>query len=198
MRRALGLGAFAAVARCQGQSPEKADEVAAEPSSPPLIAPASAAQLSPEAVAFGIGETTIHACTMQNGKALAICSQGGETATYRYGSRAPELNLQGGRWARVGYSGGGELQIAFDNGETRYIVFGRTVRTGFDRNGNETASSGGVIVLRGGRFAGMQLCRADSDASYYGEESEAAMQRLPQSEELFTEETIRADPPGNE
>lgn len=135
---------------------------------------------------------------MQNGKALSVCSAGGETATYRYGGSPPDLALQGGQWARVGYSGGGELQIVFDNGDTRYVVFGRTIRTGFDERGNNPVSSDGVIVLRNGRFASMQLCRADSDYSYYGEASEAAMQRLPQSEELFTDETIRADPPGNE
>jgi len=135
---------------------------------------------------------------LQSGKRLAICSAGGSTATYRFGGGTPELELTGGRWARVGYSGGGELQIAFDNGDTRYVVFGRTIRTNFDERGNDPASSDGVIILRDERFAGMQLCDPASDRSYYNEESEAAMQRLPQSDDLFTEEPMRADPFGNE
>lgn len=135
---------------------------------------------------------------MPSGKRLAICSAGGSIATYRFGGGTPELKLTGGRWARVGYSGGGELQIAFEKGDTQYVAFGRTIRTGFDERGNNPVSSDGVVILRNKRFAGMQLCDPASDNSYYGEESEAAMQRLPQSEELFTDETIRADPPGNE
>jgi hypothetical protein len=195
--RALGLVALALLAGCGGQ-PEETGAVVAAPISGPSAASTSATPATSQAAACEAEETTIYACTMQNGKALSICSRGGDTATYRYGGSPPELVLQGGRWARVGYSGGGELQIAFDNGETRYIIFSRTVRTRFDGNGNEPAFSDGVIVHRNGRFADMQLCRADSDATYYSEASEAAMQRLPQSEELFTEETIRADPPGNE
>jgi hypothetical protein len=197
VRRVLGLAAFALLAGCGGQ-PEDTGAVGAGPNSALQAALPSATSASPAGVACEAAETTIFACTLENGKALSVCSQGGDTATYRYGGSPPELVIQGGRWARVGYSGGGELQIAFDNGETRYIVFSRTVRTRFDGYGNEPAFSDGVIVLRNGRFADMQLCRADSDASDYSEASEAAMQRLPQSEELFTDETIRADPPGNE
>lgn len=197
MRRALGLAAIALLAGCQGE-PEERRAVAEAPTSVPRASPAAPVPLLAKTVGCEAGETTMFACKMQNGKQLAICSQGSDTATYRYGGNPPELVLQGGRWARVGYSGGGELQVAFDNGETRYVVFSRTVRTRFDGNGNEPAFSDGVIVLRNGRFAGMQLCRADSDAPYYGEQSEAAMQRLPRSEELFTEETIRADPQSNE
>ena len=195
--RALGLTAFAVLGACGG-APEENGNVVAAPTSGPSVASASATPSISQAPACEAEETTIYACTLQNGKALSVCSRGGDMATYRYGGSSPELVLQGGRWARVGYSGGGELQIAFDNGETRYIVFSRTVRTRFDGNGNEPAFSDGVIMLRKGRFADMQLCRADSDASYYGEASEAATQRLPQSADLFTDETIRADPPGNE
>jgi hypothetical protein len=140
-------------------------------------------------------ETTIFACTMENGKKLEVCSGGGTKATYRYGGKQAEIELEGGRWARVGYSGGGELQIAFDNGATRYVVFGRTIRTNFEPDEtNDPVSRDGVVVLRNDRFQSIQLCRADSDTAAYSEAAEAALQRLPQSEELFTEETARADP----
>lgn len=145
-------------------------------------------------VGCGPKETTIFACTVGSGKTLAVCLKGGDRATYRFGGDTPEIELEGGRWARVGYSGGGELQIAFDNANTRYVVFSRTVRTNFTAGEpNDPAMSDGVVVLQNGQFRGMQQCREDSDQSYYGERSEAAMQRLPQADELFTGETARAD-----
>lgn len=145
------------------------------------------------------GESAIHQCRTTAGKALAICSAGGATATYRYGSAKPEIEVESGRWARVGYSGGGELQIAFDNGDTTYVVFSRTIRTNFTADKpNNPAMSDGVIVLRQGKFAGMQLCADGGNGADYNESTEAAMQRLPQSDDLFTDETYRADPEGFE
>lgn len=149
---------------------------------------------APAAVGCGPKETTIFACAVRSGKTLAVCSSGGNSATYRFGGDRPEIELEGGRWARAGYSGGGELQIAFENSNTSYVVFSRMVRTNFTAGEpNNPAMSDGVVVLQNGQFRGMQLCRADSDASDYGERSEAAMQRLPQSADLFTDETARAD-----
>jgi hypothetical protein len=132
---------------------------------------------------------------MQSGKKLAVCSAGDGKATYRVGADTPEIELEGGEFSRVGYPGGGEMQIAFANGDTRYIVFGRTVRTrvGTPDAPGTHANSDGVIILRGDDFVGMQVC-ADIDNSHYGEEVEAALQSLPQSSELFTDETYRADP----
>lgn len=139
-------------------------------------------------------ETTIFACTVKGGKTVSVCSTGGKSATYRFGGNEPEIELQGGSWARVGYSGGGELQIAFDNDDTRYVVFSRTVRTNFEPGEpNEPAMSDGVIVLRGGKYAGMQLCSATVGNADDGEASEAALQQLPRADDLFTDETSRAD-----
>ena len=139
-------------------------------------------------------EITIWACTMENGKRVAICSTGGAAATYRYGADTAEIELEGGRWARVGYSGGGELQIAFDNGDTRYVAFGRTIRTNFaPEDDNPPGGGEGLVVLQGGEFRSIVGCSEDGERSDYGEASEAAMRKLPQADELFTDETYRID-----
>lgn len=184
------------LAGCAAETADQAGEPAQIKSSTPSAGPVEDTLQRPVSAAeCGDGETTIFACTLESGKMLSVCSAGGETATYRVGREAPEIELQGGSWARVGYSGGGELQIAFNNGATRYVVFGRTIRTSFSAGEtNDPASSDGVVVLKNGRYEGIQLCRSDSGASYYDEESEAAMQRLPKSDELFTDESYRADP----
>ena len=136
------------------------------------------------------GETTIFACTFENGERVSVCSRGSATASFRFA----DTSIEGGKWARVGYSGGGELQIAFDKGERRYVIYSRTIRTNFSPEDNNPPGGGdGLIALRNGNFESLQKCRADGDKPYYGEASEAALQLLPQSDDLFTNETARGD-----
>ena len=200
--RVVGLlAAIAVLSACGEAAPTPDTEGAEEAGAAPVLeakqAETGKADNQPSAtrrVTCGPEETTIFACTTEGDKTIAVCSQGKAGATYRFGGETPEIELSGGQWARTGYSGGGELQIAFDSGDTRYVVFSRTVRTNFKADEpNYPAMSDGVVVLQDGRFRGLQRCRDDSDASYYGEESEAAMQKLPQSDDLFTYETGRAD-----
>ena len=102
-------------------------------------------------VACATDEQELFSCAAGN-KRIAVCgvtnAQGQKTAQYRYGSGKPEIVLDGGRFANVAYSGGGEAQIAFANGGVRYIVYSRTVRTGFDEEGNKPEFTDGVLVLR--------------------------------------------------
>ena len=136
------------------------------------------------------GETTIFACTFENGERVSVCSRGSATASFR----SADTSIEGGKWARIGYSGGGELQIAFDKGKRRYVVYSRTIRTSFSPEDNNPPGGGdGLVVLRNGKFESLLKCRASGDNAYYGEASEADMQLLPQSDDLFTDETARGD-----
>lgn len=198
MRPGFPILAALALASCGSEAGEPTGSATPDFSDQDDALPAVASTSSVEPIATAptcsAEETTIWACTMENGKSLSICSAGGKTATYRYGGDTAEIELEGGQWARRGYSGGGELQIAFDNDDTRYVAFGRTIRTNFAAEDNNPPGGGdGVVVLKGGEFQTIQVCREDSDQSYYGEASEAALQKLPQSDDLFTDETYRID-----
>jgi hypothetical protein len=71
------------------------------------------------------------------------------------------------------------------------------VRTNFAADEpNDPAMSDGVVVLRDGRYAGMQTC-AGGSAADYSDKAEAALQTLPQSDDLFSDETARADRPAS-
>jgi hypothetical protein len=201
VRRAFGLAAFALLAGCQGQAAKKAaaPEATASPSASASIDPAilalDAEQKRVAAAACPADETPIFTCTFKDGKRVAVCGAGEWNGRYRFGGSTPEIEINGGQYASVMYSGGGESQIAFDNGDTRYTVFSRMVRTGFDENGNRPASSYGIVIERGGKFVDIKLCEERDLASI---DRYAANAIWEDERELFTEETIRADPFGNE
>ena len=196
--RALGLAGFAVLAACQQQPDSKSGAAAtdagplAAPSSSPALAATTAAK--PGDGACKPEETPIFACTFADGKKVSVCGVGEGLGRYRFGGDTPELELAGGAYAYAMYSGGGESQIAFDNGNARYIIFSRMVRTGFGEEGNAPAISDGVVVERGGKFAGMRLCVGELLPT----DVNAANAVWEDEGELFTEETMRADPPGNE
>ena len=206
MRRALALASFALLAGCEqgaDPAPDAAPEETASAAgsqapdkvsgaSEPSSAPANAAGRTP--VDCTAAEEMIFSCEMAGGKRLAVCAAAGGQAQYRYGKDAPELALSGGKWANVMYSGGGEAQILFSNGDTDYIVFSRMVRTNFTPGEpNYPAISDGVVILRGGEFAALRLC-----AGGQGEmpvQYDAAKRVFEEMDDLFTGETVRADPP---
>lgn len=137
------------------------------------------------------GEGTMFACKVTNGKRATVCVGDGNKVKYRYGGAMPELTIQGGKWASVAYSGGGELQIAFENGDTRYIVFSRIVRTNFKAGEpNNPAISDGVIVMRGDKVLDMEVC---DDLNNKPADYDLAEKTLPRADELFTYETGHAD-----
>lgn len=203
MRRAFGLAAFALLAGCQGQAAEQAaaPEATTAPSASTSIDPAILARDAEQkwiwAAACAADETPIFTCTFKGGKRVAVCGAAEWNGRYRYGGSTPEIELNGGQYASVMYSGGGEAQIAFDSGDTRYIVFSRMVRTGFDEDGNNVpAISDGIVIERGGRFLDIKLC--DGSDPPLPVQYDAANAVWEDEGELFTEETIRADSPGNE
>lgn len=193
MRAAISLAAMLVLAACDGQPDVAAQQAAASPAplSSPGVVPASASS-----AACAAGETPIFACSFADGKRVAVCGTAPGKAEYRFGGGdGPELTLSGGQRASVMYSGGGEQQLAFDNGDTRYIVFSRMVRTGFGEEGNNPAISDGVVVERAGTFAAIRICEGPDLLPV---DTNAADAYLTPAQDLFTEETIRADPAGDE
>ena len=117
-----------------------------------------------QTVACGRNERTLFFCEAGR-KQIAVCgvsdADGRPQAQYRYGSDTAEIVLNGGRFGNVPYSGGGEAQIEFPNGATRYIVYSRTVRTNFDERGNMPEFTDGVMVVRGGRVIADRQCTGE-------------------------------------
>lgn len=201
MRIAFGLAAFAALAGCQQPStsdpadtPEAAQAAASPAASDSEADSTAASSLAPACTA---GETPIFACTFPDRKRLAVCGTAPGKAEYRFGGDTSELVLSGGERATVPYSGGGESQLAFTNGAVRYIVFSRMVRTGFDEQGNEPAISDGVVVVRDGKFVAIRVCEdpEGKPVDVYAAETFLAPGKVADGTELFTDETMRADPP---
>jgi hypothetical protein len=85
-----------------------------------------------------------------------------------------KLHMTRGHLARTGYSGGGELQAVFHNGAWTYVVYERTIRTGFAGR-NAPSFTAGVDVLRNGAIVSRRSCR-DSQAQFSG----AAVTNLPE------------------
>lgn len=200
MREAISLAAFAVLAGCQQPS---ASETATTPvaaqstASSALDSEAARTAASSPAPVCAADETPIFACTFPDRKRLAVCGTAPGKAEYRFGGETSELVLSGGERATVAYSGGGESQLAFANGVTRYIVFSRMVRTGFDEQGNEPAISDGVVVLRSGKFVAIRVCE-DPEAKpvdVNAAETFLAPGKVSDETGLFTDETMRADPP---
>ena len=116
-------------------------------------------------VACAQDERTLFFCEAGR-KQIAVCgvndAKGKPTAQYRYGSDTAEMVLAGGRFANVPYSGGGEAQIEFLNGSTRYIVYSRTVRTNFaPGEPNDPEFTDGVMVVRGGNVLSDKQCTGE-------------------------------------
>lgn len=203
MRRALGLAALAVLAGCHEQHEENSAVpgpgavASAAIRAEAVIASRGAEQQQEQgaAAACHAHESTIFTCKLKDGKRVSVCGASEWLGYYRYGGSSSEIEVAGAKYASVMYSGGGEAQIAFDNGDTRYIVFSRMVRTGFDDEGNKPAISDGIVIDRGGKFLDLKTC---DDPDLLPVQNEAANVIWENEGELFTDETIRADPFGNE
>lgn len=193
----MALMGLALLAACQAKQDDAAQPAGAEQAAA-LDPAASPSRPTPAASGAGVAcaadETPIFACTFADKKRLAVCGTAPGKAEYRFGGEgAPELVLGGGRNAYQMYSGGGESQLAFDNGTTRYIVFSRMVRTGFGEEGNLPAISDGVVVERAGAFAAIRICAEPDGLPVQTGEAERF---LAPADDLFTQETERADGAG--
>jgi hypothetical protein len=115
------------------------------------------------AAAASPSDQTVFACRI--GAQTATVVRAGSSLVYRSVRRGRvELEVPHGRYAQEGFSGGGELQAAFRNGPWTYVVYERTVRTGFHGT-NDPSFEAGVDVLRGGRVVSRGRC-ADSHAQF--------------------------------
>jgi hypothetical protein len=191
------VASFLMLAGCTGWGEDgggSQDSNVAEPAPAlPVRIPAVPVDPAPTQIDCTAQEEAVFSCAMPGDKRLAVCAPSEGPAQYRFGGKTPELVLRGGKWATAMYSGGGEAQIAFANGDTRYIVFSRMVRTNFAAGEpNYPAITDGVMITRDGEFVALRLCeggQADLPVQY-----DAAERAFAQEDELFTEETIQADP----
>ena len=198
--RLLGLTALAALAGCSDQADNsgpveaKAAPVAAAPTSQATPTSVMAAKGAADVVECQKGEDRIFSCKTDGGKRIAVCASAAGKVDYRFGAAKPELVLAGGQYASVPYSGGGEQQIAFDNGDVRYVVFSRMVRTNFTPGEtNDPAISDGVIVLRKDKVLSVLAC-GGPDPDPMPVQTALAERHMKRQDELFTYESERADP----
>ena len=188
--------ALAGLAACSEPDAASAPASSAEPVVEATPEAPSFAELAAPPSSGGIGcasgETPVFACDLPNGKRVAVCGLGEHLGRYRYGGESPELQIDGGEYAYAMYSGGGESQIAFENEGHRYIVFSRMVRTNFTPGEpNDPAMSDGLMVLRGDDVVALNLCEGGNMLPV---QVFAAQEIWGESDQLFTDETIRADP----
>lgn len=168
-RAAIGFLAVAALAGC-GEAPadtaadtagaaQRADAAQNAAFDEPVTVQSGTADVG--GALCGAGEEAVFSCKLANGKHVSVCgAQGAKLAQYRYGisGKTPELiwparaadgKLQ---WASTPYSGGGEAQISFARGDTRYVVYSRVIRTNFAAGEpNNPAIEDGVLVLKGSK-----------------------------------------------
>lgn len=143
------------------------------------------------AAACNAGEETIFTCKLTNGKPLAVCATRDGNGEYRYGGKAPELVLRHGAFAVDQFARGGEAQIQFTNGDTRYTVFSRMVATSVEEGGSGPAISDGVVIERGDKLLAVRVCE--------GRQADLAIQYAPADrvfkdrQDIFTGATAKAD-----
>lgn len=129
-------------------------------------------------------ETPIFSCLVEGGKRLSVCGSSEGAVQYRFGDEdEAELVLEGGAWASVPYSGGGEAQIKFETADTSYIVFSQIIRTNFEPGEpNDPAINDGVAVFKDGVQIAKRICY---DPLVKPIDYNAAEKLLPIEEELF-------------
>ncbi len=124
------------------------------------------------------GEKVVFTCKLK-GKTASLCAsttaEGGPAVQYRFGtSRRIELRFPSAPqppselfWlSTTMYSGGGEARIRFRNGDTDYILFDQTVRTGFGGAPNDPQFTSGIATRAGGKLTSVRKCAASSPLAY--------------------------------
>ena len=109
-------------------------------------------------------ETNLFSCPIHE-RIVSVCGLSPGEAEYRFGHpgrielRARDLHI-----GEHGYSGGGEDQIYVLSNGYRYIVYDRTVRTGFGSDGRHHArSTSGLVVQKGDRTVSSARCGGEGD-----------------------------------
>ncbi len=135
------------------------------------IAPHRGQAVRPVAQPRGTGtfcaadETVIFSCPL-GAKRVSICGSGNQ-ATYRYGAPGKvELTTRDLRLVERGFSGGGETQISAANNGYSYIVYDKTIRTSFNKAGqNIPDSQSGLLVRHNGQMLLSKRCENDAPIS---------------------------------
>ena len=104
-----------------------------------------------------IGETEVFTCSI-DGKTLSICEKDPEHFSYRYGAQNNiELNISSGlRFSTMGFSGGFESRMTFNNGAYDYVVFSAMYSLG--PTNPEKDMQAGVLVAKDGVKIGRKRC----------------------------------------
>lgn len=117
------------------------------------------------------GEKVLFQCRVDR-RTAALCAgtgREGRFVQYRFGRPGavelafPARGSAGLSWARTGYSGGGELQVNVRTGDHLYVLYSRTVRTGFGPEGNKPDFQAGLAVVRGNRILSDRRCTNADD-----------------------------------
>lgn len=114
-------------------------------------------------------EAVLLSCTI--GRRMAsVCGQTPGHSVYRFGRPGRiELTAGGLRHASRSYSGGGESQIHFSRNGYSYILYDRTVRTGFGPDGKRDPQfSRGLVVRSEKRKLLDSQCRGNGGAMLSG------------------------------
>lgn len=110
-------------------------------------------------------EVTIATCPIGK-KLVSVCGWGERQSVYRFGRPDRiELEVRDPHFAEQIFSGGGEAQIHFAKDVYRYILFDKTVRSGFGAEShNNPQFSAGLIVQKNGRQLTERLCSMTTGA----------------------------------
>ena len=119
-------------------------------------------------------EQAIFQCVLKT-KQVAVCAAdrpNQNVVQYRFGrpgkiELAYPVDPKNGpgslKWATTGFSGGGGMQIHFENAGTRYVLYSNMVRTGFGSDGlNYPMDQLGLFATRNGQLTYDQHCKSDS------------------------------------
>ena len=102
-------------------------------------------------------------------KSVSVCGDGGKTLTYRFGApQNIELELNSGiHFSRVGYSGGGEGNLTFQNGVYKYVVYS-SISNGawLDDGSREKKERSGVYVVENNKLIVDVECKSYSSESF--------------------------------
>ncbi|HCC80939.1 MULTISPECIES: hypothetical protein [unclassified Methylophaga] len=99
-------------------------------------------------------ERVSFACDFKS-KSVSVCRNDKETLIYRFGSQQKiELELTSDiHFSRVAYSGGGEGNLTFFNGNYRYVVYS-SISNGawLDDGSREKVERAGIYVVKGDKL----------------------------------------------
>lgn len=104
-------------------------------------------------------EVALFTCDVASRK-VSICGNEGQGgAVYRFGRPGHiELGVTDLHRASTGFAGGGEDQVYADTLTDRYIVYDKTVRTGFGDDGHFDPKETSGLVVQHGRTISSRLC----------------------------------------